>query len=77
ISEEHTYSKDTYTKQITIENFKNVSITIKIEQSLHYKANLLSSTPTANLEGRTLSWKVDVDANENFIITYTYEVVWH
>ncbi|MCG2825589.1 MAG: hypothetical protein L6265_03220, partial [Thermoplasmatales archaeon] len=41
ISEEHTYSKDTYTKQITIENFKNVSITIKIEQSLHYKANLL------------------------------------
>ncbi|MCG2826601.1 MAG: hypothetical protein L6265_08440, partial [Thermoplasmatales archaeon] len=77
ISEEHTYSKDTYTKQITIENFKNVSITIKIEQSLHYKANLLSSTPTENLEGRTLSWKVDVDANENFIITYTYEVVWH
>ena len=77
ISEEHTYSKDTYTKQVTIENFKNVSITIKIEQPLPYKANLLSSTPTANLEGRTSWWKVDVDKNENFIITYTYEVVWH
>lgn len=77
ISEEHTYSKDTYTKQVIIENFKNVSITIKIEQSLPYKANLLSSTPTANLEGKTVSWKVDVDANGSLVITYNYEVVWH
>jgi len=60
---------------MTIENFKNVSITIKIEQLLPYKANLLSSTPTANLEGKTLSWKADVDANGSFVITYTYEVV--
>lgn len=73
ISEEHTYSKDTYTIQMTIENFKNASITIKIERILPYKANLLSSTPTANLEGRTLSWKVDVDGNGSFVITYTYE----
>lgn len=75
ISEQYTYSKDTYTKEIKIENFKNVSITIKIEQFLPYRANLLNSTPTAWQEGRKLLWVVEVSAEESFAITYSYEVV--
>jgi hypothetical protein len=65
----------TTTKDINIHNYKNKQIEIKIERTIPYNANFLEATVKPTIEGKKLKWHVIAEANENYVISYTYETV--
>jgi len=75
VKEVYTAERDVIGKQITVRNYKESSISILIEQTLPYRANLVSSDPEATVKGSTLTWTINVDASGSATIYYEYEQI--